>query len=431
MLQYETLFGGPFAEDFSVEIAIDSEGQTTLVNPITAPTDFIYQMYYSMQLYFDNGGGPCYIISVGAYGETPAISASRLENGLEQVLVKEDEPTLIVFPDASALDDEVEFYDLFKKALAQCEELKDRFTLVDVFNGQDDFTTGTDIINDGTVGLRTLIGTGSLSYGAAYYPYLETSLGYHYDPENLVIDGTNNGVDFPSNLVLRLPEGQIIANPSNADISLYHLNNAAYRLVVSQIEKHRVVLPPSSVMAGIYAKVDSTRGVWKAPANVSLVRVEKATVALNDEDQAGLNVHPTGKSVNAIRFFSGKGLLVWGARTLDGNDNEWRYVPVRRFFNFVEESVKKASEPFVFEPNDANTWIKVRGMIENFLLLHWRAGALAGAKPEDAFYVKVGLPDTMTADDILNGRMIVEIGMAVVRPAEFIILTFSHKMQAS
>jgi hypothetical protein len=94
----------------------------------------------------------------------------------------------------------------------------------------------------------------------------------------------------------------------------------------------------------------------------------------------------------------------------------------------VEESVKKATEPFVFEPNDANTWTKVKGMIENFLTLQWRAGALMGAKPTDAFFVHVGLGETMSQDDVLNGKMIVEIGMAAVRPAEFIILRFSHKM---
>jgi phage tail sheath protein FI len=154
-------------------------------------------------------------------------------------------------------------------------------------------------------------------------------------------------------------------------------------------------------------------------------------VILSDEQQENLNIHTSGKSVNAIRPFTGKGILVWGARTLAGNDAEWRYVSVRRFFNMVEESVKKASEPFVFEANDANTWTKVRAMIENFLILQWRAGALAGAKPDHAFYVRVGLGQTMTAQDILDGRMIVEIGMAVVRPAEFIILRFSHKMQES
>ena len=94
----------------------------------------------------------------------------------------------------------------------------------------------------------------------------------------------------------------------------------------------------------------------------------------------------------------------------------------------VEESVKKATEPFTFEPNDKNTWVKVKAMIENYLVLQWRAGALQGAKPEEAFFVHVGLGETMTGLDILEGRMIVEIGMAVVRPAEFIILRFSHKM---
>jgi phage tail sheath protein FI len=144
-----------------------------------------------------------------------------------------------------------------------------------------------------------------------------------------------------------------------------------------------------------------------------------------------MNVDSTGKAINALRSFSGKGFLVWGARTLAGNDNEWRYVSVRRFFNMVEESVKRATEPFVFEPNDANTWVKVKSMIENFLAVQWRTGALVGAKPEDAYYVRVGLGTTMIAQDILEGRMIVEIGMAVVRPAEFIILRFSHKMQES
>ena len=187
-------------------------------------------------------------------------------------------------------------------------------------------------------------------------------------------------------------------------------------------------IPPSGAVCGIYAMVDRTRGVWKAPANVSLNGVLAPAVKIDNLEQEDLNVHDTGKSINAIRAFTGKGTLVWGARTLAGNDNEWRYVPVRRFFIMVEESVKKASEPFVFEPNDANTWIKVKVMIENFLTLQWRAGALQGAKPEQAFYVNVGLDTTMTPVDILEGRMIVEIGMAVVRPAEFIILRFSHKM---
>ena len=204
------------------------------------------------------------------------------------------------------------------------------------------------------------------------------------------------------------------------------------RNVIDQVADAQSTLPPSGVMAGIYSQVDRTRGVFKAPANVSLSNVSALTSIISHVDQETLNIDSVaGKSINAIRPFLGRGKLVWGARTLDGNSNEWRYISVRRFFNMVEESCKNASERFVFEPNDRNTWVKIRGMIENFLLIQWRSGALQGAVPEDAFFVKVGLGETMTALDILEGRMIVEIGMAVVRPAEFIILRFSHKMPVS
>ncbi len=207
---------------------------------------------------------------------------------------------------------------------------------------------------------------------------------------------------------------------------------ALHALIKKEIAKKRIDLYPCGTIAGVYARIDRSRGVWKAPANTSAQMVKEPLKLVTDSEQETMNVDEnSGKSINVIRNFFGKGNLVWGARTLAGNDNEWRYVNVRRFFNFAEESIEKATEPFVFEPNDANTWIRVKGMIENFLVKLWRDGALAGAVPADAFFVKVGLGETMTALDILEGRMNVEIGMAVVRPAEFIILKFSHKMQES
>ena len=151
---------------------------------------------------------------------------------------------------------------------------------------------------------------------------------------------------------------------------------------------------------------------------------------VTNDEQDRLNVDPTaGKSINAIRAFTGKGTLVWGARTLAGNDNEWRYVSVRRLFITIEESTRKATAFAVFEPNDSTTWLKVKAMIESYLYGLWERGALAGSKPESAYFVHVGLGKTMTPDDVLNGRMIVEIGVAAVRPAEFIVLRFSHKLQ--
>lgn len=205
-----------------------------------------------------------------------------------------------------------------------------------------------------------------------------------------------------------------------------------YSTILTGIRNTSTNIPPSGAVAGIYAYVDRTRGVWKAPANISISEVTGPTETFTANELNALNVDAnSGKSINAIRSFTGKGTLVFGARTLAGNDNEWRYLSVRRFFNFVEESSKKATEQFVFEPNDANTWVKVQAMIENFLTVLWRQGALQGIKPEHAFYVAVGLGKTMTALDILEGRMIIEIGMAAVRPAEFIILRFSHKMVES
>ena len=191
-------------------------------------------------------------------------------------------------------------------------------------------------------------------------------------------------------------------------------------------------LPPSGAIAGIYASVDRERGVWKAPANVSINSVSDVSEVIDDSDQESLNVDSNaGKSINAIRAFYGKGIMVWGARTMAGNDNEWRYVPVRRLFSFVEESCKKSTSWCVFEPNDANTWARIRSQIDNFLNNMWKRGALAGAKPEHAYYVNCGIGITMSSQDILEGRLIVEIGMAAVRPAEFVILKFSHKLQQS
>jgi len=205
-----------------------------------------------------------------------------------------------------------------------------------------------------------------------------------------------------------------------------------YNSILTVLNSKVNTLPPSGAVAGIYASVDRNRGVWKAPANVSINSVSDVSEIIDDTTQEGLNIDPNaGKSINAIRPFYGKGILVWGARTLAGNDNEWRYVPVRRLFSFVEESCKKSTSWCVFEPNDANTWARIRGQIDNFLNNLWKQGALAGAKPEQAYYVHCGLGITMTAQDILEGRLIVEVAMAAVRPAEFVILRFSHLLQQS
>ena len=415
LLEYERYYGTGINEP---GIAVKFVGEEMIA---TNSTPSQHNMYYALQAFFTNGGGPCYIISTGNMSAAPGGIAlgtpgGAVNDGLIDGLgaaATQDEITLLVFPESQALSIG-DYNTLMNAALLQCETLKDRFVVMDMPPP----AAGQNILDAAGTFRSSGVGPTNLKYGAAYAPNLETVFNYLFaeaDVDVTLADGTT--VVSLANL-----------NPENDQPQR---DAAVYNLAKRAVEAIPINLPPSPLVVGVYAAVDSSRGVWKAPANVGLIGVEKPAIHITDATQAGLNVDTTGKSINAIRSFAGKGSLIWGARTLAGNDNEWRYVPVRRFFNMVEESVKKASEQFVFEPNDANTWVKVRAMIENFLTLQWRAGALAGAKPEDAFYVRVGLPETMTSLDILEGRMNVEIGMAVVRPAEFIILKFSHMMQVS
>ena len=204
-----------------------------------------------------------------------------------------------------------------------------------------------------------------------------------------------------------------------------------YVEVMDAIALRENAMSPGAAMAGVYTMVDNNSGVWKAPANVSLNSVVSTMVHVGNDDQADLNVTPQGKSINAIRPFVGQGVLVWGARTLDGNSLDWRYINVRRTMIMIEESVRLAAKAYVFEPNTANTWVTIRSMIENFLSGIWKQGGLAGAVPEDAFSVHVGLGETMTPEDILEGILRVTVHVALSRPAEFMEVTFQQQMQKS
>lgn len=179
--------------------------------------------------------------------------------------------------------------------------------------------------------------------------------------------------------------------------------------------------PPSGAMAGIYARTDIERGVHKAPANEVVRGCTGLSCAYNEGEQDILN--PMG--VNLIRAFTGRGIRVWGARTISSN-GLWKYLNVRRLFIYVEESIKANTNWVVFEPNSATLWSRVTRTIEAFLATCWRDGALAGSTPSEAFFVECG-PTTMTQDDIDNGRLICQIGIAPVKPAEFVIFRITQK----
>lgn len=567
--EYEQYYGYP--EDDAIDIAAaNAPAGGFTVSSFTEPT-VKYLMYYGIKMFFDNGGGQCYIISIGTYQATPAITLKDLQDGLG-VLALEDEPTLIVIPEAVKLST-TDYQSLVSKVLDQCNTLRDRFAIFDVYNGDIELDA-TELGNN-----RGYFGSNYLKYGAAYYPFLKTTMNFYVNEDETNVMATlepvsatavatlsdgevtnfdirDGGSDYnaatPPTVNIAAPGGTgtaatatatvtgpvtaitvathgsgytapptvTIAGPGGtggrtarataviagrvgtvtvrsrgsgytvaptvritgrdgsgsgavarasllsddsgrvdtvriegsggsnytypltvtfsggtrpANLASFKTSNTAlYNFVKSTLKEHFIKLPPSGAVAGVYAATDDNRGVWKAPANVSLANVIEPVVKLDNTKQDALNVDATtGISINALRAFAGKGTLVWGARTLAGNDNEWRYISVRRFFNMVEEAVKKSTYWAVFESNDANTWVKVRGMIESYLIQKWREGALAGATPKEALFVRCGLGTTMNSLDILEGRMNVEIGMAVVRPAEFIILKFSHKMQTS
>jgi phage tail sheath protein FI len=181
-----------------------------------------------------------------------------------------------------------------------------------------------------------------------------------------------------------------------------------------------LLAPPSGHLAGIYARTDTQRGVHKAPANEVVMGAVGLEINVTKGEQDVLN--PIG--VNCIRAFPGRGIRVWGARTLS-SDPSWRYINVRRLFNFVEASIEAGTQWVVFEPNDQDLWARVRRDVSAFLRMVWRSGALFGATPEEAFYVK--------CDEELNplevrdaGQLIIEVGIAPVKPAEFVIFRISQ-----
>ena len=183
------------------------------------------------------------------------------------------------------------------------------------------------------------------------------------------------------------------------------------------------LVPPSGLVAGAYATTDKRRGVWKAPAGVEVQGVVGLRQVYTDARQDLLNPN----AVNVIREFPQRGIMIWGARTA-ADESEWRYVAVRRLANMIERSITRSTQWATFEPNDEPLWASVRSSIEGFLFDLWSEGGLVGSKPEDAFFVRVGLGDTMTKGDIAEGRLIVVIGFAPLRPAEFTVITITHQL---
>ncbi|QHT66029.1 phage tail sheath family protein [Rhodocytophaga rosea] len=487
LADYQSIFGGGFPGTFTIKAApnalqefdfeLDGKGYS-LLSDMTSK----FLLYNSIRMFFANGGKNCYVISVGSYyapalpakpekttkepkDEVPkedagvkivekagkaadagkrrinSINKKALEDAIG-VLISEEEPTLLIIPEAVMLE-EADCYALQQAMLLHCGfKMRNRFAILDVYNG---FLPRTYDENDVITRFREGVGSNNLSYGAAYYPWVYSSIVQN---EEVSYKSVSN-IDQLETLLSR--EAELTTdNPkkvdeiktevrklSQADTDADTLNQTllaispTFKTIMQKVRAQMNVIPPSAGMAGVYAAVDNTRGVWKAPANVGFNSVIAPVVKLTNDDQEDLNVTVTGKSVNAIRSFIGQGTVIWGARTLDGNSQDYRYINVRRTLIYMEQSIKLAAKAYVYEPNTAATWILIRSMIASFLDDLWRQGGLVGTTPDQAYEVLVGLGTTMTPNDILDGIMRISVKVAISRPAEFIVITFQQKMQES
>lgn len=453
--EYSERFGGAFHAKFKLaepDPAIKQEtfslgGKQMIVQINDKNTAYLFN---SIRLFYANGGGPAYILSVDTYQGKSELEIKQDDFGeaVFELLKKEFEPTLVVMPDAIALGD-VCYKNIYTKVLQHCSEMQSRFGIFDVKQQAAGVDTNTVITE-----FREGIGMNALNYGAAYYPWLKSSI---VSPTEVTFENLDASVDLskilPEEEAKKViekfkPELEKYAAMKPEDMKPEDIKAAAnatrnyhqglkatsptYTHILDEVRSKLNELPPAAAMAGLYTTVDNSRGVWKSPANVSVSAVNAPAVNISHEGQETLNVDAiSGKSINVIRAFPGIGTLVWGGRTLDGNSQDWRYINVRRTLIMIEQSLKLATRAYVFEPNDANTWVTVKSMMVNFLTNLWKQGALAGSTPEQAFDVQVGLGATMTPTDILDGKMLITVKVAIVRPAEFIVITFQQKMQES
>ena len=443
--EYCTLFGDAPKTKFEVS-NIDDESSSYSVKIIKSTR---YLMYDSLRLYFVNGGSDCYIVSVGNYSGN--ISAKKLNDpkngGGLAALEKHLEPTIVVIPDAVLLS-EADCYSLQASMLLHCgHKMKNRFAILDVYNGDKERTyDDSDVINK----FREGVGSNHLSWGAAYYPFLNTSTTSESEIDftrvsnrELLVEIINTEVEKNiENNKLSDAKGEAIKeivtkmiDASSSDVASIQATlksiSPAFNQIMGKMLDELNIMPPSAAMAGAYSMVDSSINVAKSPANISLGAVLSPSVKITQENQEDLNTPLNGKSINAIRSFTGKGTLVWGARTLDGNTQDWKYISVRRTMTYLEQSIKSSSEAFVFSPNNSTTWSTLRSTVSNFLTNQWSSGLLVGSSTDDAFQVQIGLGSTMTSNDILDGVLKMTVKVALVRPAEFIVLTFEQKQQQS
>lgn len=407
MREFESYFGLPFENEIELTISSDSTNEFRISS--FKENSLQYILYYSVKIYFDNGGGSCYILSVDTYHNPQKVMLKSfngsfhagLLDGLSKLSEVED-VSLIVIPEAIKLSAQ-DYSFLVQAALRQCHSLDNRFAIFDFYNG--------DQGNPDVYLNRELFGSDYLNCGSAYYPFVRTTMNAYVNSDGSNVKVIYNGIVFSL--------GQL----RNAE-------NSLFKFVKRELKTRFINLPSSGAVAGAYVTSDRCRGVWKSPDNLCLTGVMEPLISIKNKSCNTIISDPvTAKSINNIRASIGNITQVLGARTLEIDDVEERYISVRRFKIMVKESLRTSTGWVVFEPNNSTTWQKICHIVENYLTLKWQEGALAGIIPQQAYYVKCGLGDTMTSEDVREGRINIEIGLAVLSPSDFNVLRISHNLK--
>lgn len=476
-----------------------------------------FNLYSAMQMFFKNGGGNCYVVSVNNYwgkqsveptpeAEPTTISAKDLQSGLAVSAVTRG-PTMLLVPDAcqfplvkgkdGAADTYPGYSDVVVAMLRQSQQLQDRVAILDLPGALDaDNWSAKGMAAQANIFYDAISpAADAFSYGAAYGPALQSTLMTAADIQYANLAGTKESIEWMNSLLtsqaltlypsdkdgnfsekfqdiaahiaaafpVKTADAPTFGTPANVAglltaepkslVSLtiekstekytatpesrlaldQYLENAIP--LMSNIEQNLAnqlnVVAPSGALAGIWTLNDNNRGVWNAPANMTLNQVIAPKVDLTDAEQGDFNVPLNGNAIDILRSMVGRGTVVWGARTLDGNSLDYRFIQVRRTLNYIEQSIKQALQQFVFAPNSGGTWATVTSAISNFLTQLWQSGGLMGDKASEAFTVNCGVPTTMSGLDVLNGYMIVNVTVQLIHPAEFIELTFMQTMQGT
>ncbi|MCB5191718.1 phage tail sheath family protein [Methylobacillus arboreus] len=389
LAEYEQCFGKGAPE--TLQVVLDGTGRI-----VNAASYSPFYLHACIQQYFANGGGLCEILSVGPYPKAP--DTVTLESAISR-LPASAAFTMVAIPDAICLP---KLPQLQHKLLQYCQQQDHCLAILDVPYCNDQ-TLPTTVAT-----FRDSVGKQWLRHGAAFLPWLEIAQPRAEHYEDLEIKYTPgvaaawNQYHKATRLQSRLLHKRLEESP---DIAIGRM------------------IPPNGTIIGLFHAHDRNRGIWKTPSQVPINEVLGLSASITDNIQEPLNIDKhEGKSINAIRKFNGRGILMWGARTLAGNDHEWRYISQVRTRSFVLASLRRHLVQQNFETNDERTWARIRQSYHAFLHKLWQDGGLSGDKPEHAFYVRAGLNQTMTSQDISAGRLIIEVGIALAKPAEFIIL---------